>query len=218
MAYQSLPQKLEKARLLIYNSKDPQIAALLLDKVGIDEAYITEGETLFTEAKDLSDDQKQQYQEERLAYDLYFTERDIVKEKYENTLKRVTILSRKDPDLQNRLKLHAEKVYAIDDWIDFSSGFYKRLLREKAFLNKLTRFKLTEEELTDQDQAVVNLQVLRAKAKKEEGEAQQATLDRNRKLEELDDYCVELRGLAKIALEDKPQLLEKLGITVRSTE
>jgi len=38
---------------------------------------------------------------------------------------------------------------------------------------------------------------------------------RNAKMEELEDYCYELKTLATIALEDQPQLLEELGILVR---
>lgn len=50
----------------------------------------------------------------------------------------------------------------------------------------------------------------------EEGESQEATRQRNLKSEELEDCCIELRSIAAIALEDKPQLLEKLGILRRS--
>lgn len=36
---------------------------------------------------------------------------------------------------------------------------------------------------------------------------------RNEKLDELDDYCTELKAVAEIALEEKPQLLEKFDIS-----
>lgn len=50
----------------------------------------------------------------------------------------------------------------------------------------------------------------------EKGEAQEATRARNEKLEELDDYCSELKAISRMALDAQPQLLEKLGILVRS--
>lgn len=50
----------------------------------------------------------------------------------------------------------------------------------------------------------------------EKGEAQEATRARNEKLEALDDYCTELKAIARMALEEQPQLMEKLGVLVRS--
>ena len=42
----TLTQKLESARLLIFNSKDAAIAPLL-DTMGVDTAYIDKGEALY---------------------------------------------------------------------------------------------------------------------------------------------------------------------------
>lgn len=49
----------------------------------------------------------------------------------------------------------------------------------------------------------------------EKGQSQVATRLRNQKMEELEDYCYELKTIATIALEDKSQLLEVLGVLVR---
>ena len=49
----------------------------------------------------------------------------------------------------------------------------------------------------------------------EKGQSQEATRLRNAKMEELEDYCYELKTLATIALEDQSQLLKELGILVR---
>ena len=64
--------------------------------------------------------------------------------------------------------------------------------------------------------AIDNLKQLRNQAVVEKGQAQEATRLRNEKLDELDDYCTELKVVAEIALEEQPQLLEKLGIVVPS--
>ena len=51
---------------------------------------------------------------------------------------------------------------------------------------------------------------------KEKGESQQATKDKNNAFDALDKWVVRFFKVAKIALEDKPQLLESLGKTIRS--
>ncbi len=66
------------------------------------------------------------------------------------------------------------------------------------------------------ESTVRDLKILRIDALKEKKQAQEATRLRNEKLDALDHYCTDLQTLAKIALEEQPQLMEKLGILVRS--
>lgn len=67
MATKTLTDKLESSRVLIFNSRDAEVAALL-DSMGIDTAYIDEGEALYTETMTLVDQQKKEYQEQSFAY------------------------------------------------------------------------------------------------------------------------------------------------------
>ena len=211
----TLTDKLEAARLLIYNSKDKVIAPLL-DTMGIDNDYLKTGETLYTETMELMNTQKKEYQEQSQAYDKFYVEKDEAEASYKRTLKLVRALSRNNDDLQNRLGLQSAKAYAVATWIEGSLDFYNRLLNEAEFLARLKKFKVTEEKLKAEQKAIENLKDLRNNATAEKGQAQEATRVRNAKLDELDDYCMELRAVDELALADKPQLLEKLGIVVKS--
>ena len=51
---------------------------------------------------------------------------------------------------------------------------------------------------------------------KEKGEAQAATKARDAAIDELQDWLSDYLAIAKVALEDNPQLLEGLGVLVRS--
>lgn len=142
MARKTLTEKLESARLLIFNSKDPEVAPLL-DAMGIDTAYIDQGEALYNETTQLVDNQKKEYQEQSLAYDKFYLEKDDAEADFNRTLKLAKVLSRNDKDLQNRLGLQNGKVYAIESWIESSTDFYNRLLNESDFVSKLGNFKVT---------------------------------------------------------------------------
>ena len=68
--------------------------------------------------------QKKEYQEQSLAYDKFYVEKDVAETNYNRTLKLVKVLSRSDKDLQNRLGLQNGKAYAIEEWIEGAVDFY----------------------------------------------------------------------------------------------
>ncbi len=215
MATKTLSGMLESSRMLIVNSRDAEISPLL-SGFGIGDDYLRIGEILYKETMLLVSQQSKEYQEQSLAYDRYHVQRELVDSDYEHTFKLVEILSKTDTDLQNRLKLHLKMPDRIENWINLAIEQYERLLNEADFLTKLSRFKLTTEVLGAQKTALEQLRDLRNQANIEKGEAQAATQKRNVKLEELQDYTRELKELSKLAIGPQSQLLEKLGIRVRS--
>lgn len=215
MSKQSLAKKMEAARLLIFNSTDPEVAALL-DTYGIDEPYLHERMTLYNTTAELVEKQIREYQESDLAYDKFYVAKDEAQATVARTVKLVRVLARNDADLQNRLNLNTAFPDGIAEWIKHAFNFYTLLRAETVFLITLSRFKFTSERLEEEKEMIKNLELLRQQVTVENGEAQEATRERNEKLEQLDDYCIELKTIARLALESKPQLLEKLGIMVRN--
>jgi len=215
MKSQKLSNKLESYRLLVFNSRDAQIAPLL-NSLGVNADYLDQGEAFYNQTIQLVDQQKKEYQDQSLAYDSFYVEKDEAESNHHRTYKLVKVLSRNDNDLQNRLGLQNGKVYAIEEWIDNAIDFYNRLQNENDFLATLAKFRITRNRLNAESKALEDLKILRNQVTLEKGQAQEATRLRNEKLDALADYCTELKAIAEIALESQPQLLEKLGILVRS--
>jgi len=128
----------------------------------------------------------------------------------------VKALTKKDPDLQSRLNLSPLSDLRINDWIQTGISFYNSLLLEKGILETLAKYNFTTERLTAEKQELESLLQLRLQSTIEKGQAQEATRQRNQKLEELEDYCSILKAVVTIALADRPQMMESLGILVRS--
>lgn len=216
MKPQTFSQKLENCRILIFNSSKPEVAPHLAG-IGVDEAYLAVGKNLYQEVIDTSKVQKKENQEQALAYDVYFENKENCEKTYKRNLSIVKVMSRSDKDLQNRLLLRNSLIHRrVADWIISTIEFYDRLALETDFMDKLKVTKVTHEKIAADKQAIQNLNELRNDAIAEKGEAQEATRLRNQKMEALEDYCYELKSLAKIALEDQSQQLEILGILVRS--
>jgi len=211
----TITKKVDSYRALIVNSRKEAVAPLLATQ-GIDAAFLDEGDTILQDAMRLIEVQKKEYQDERLSFDTFFATKDGVEKAFLNTRKAVIQLSKNDPDLQDRLRFSPMSKLPHGDWIQAGVEFYDSLLRETAFLERLARFNLTVDRLNREKQELEALRELRTRTLVEQGEAQEATRLRNQKLEELEDYCNLLKTMASIALQDRPQLMETLGVMVRS--
>ncbi|MBI9067515.1 MAG: hypothetical protein JEZ09_09510 [Salinivirgaceae bacterium] len=215
MARKTIAQTLEEQRVLIFNSSKPEIAPLLL-AMGIDADYLKLGENIYNTVVNLSATQKKEQQEESLAFDTYQELKGDCKATASKNYKIIKMASRNDKDLQNRLKIYAPKETAIDEWIKQTIELYNLALNELAFLAIIARFGITTETLNQNKADLESLKTLHSEAFSEKGQAQEATRLRNEKMDELEDYCYELKTIATIALAGQPQLLEMLGIVVRS--
>ena len=210
----TLAQKMDSYCNLIFNSTDPQIMEALAT-IGVDEAYINEGQELFNTTLDLINQQRKEYQEQSLAYDTFYIDKEEAEAIFKRTFKLVNVHASNNENLQDRLQLRANS-RLIGGWIDDAIAFYNRLLNETEFLSSLERFKLTPKRINEELTYMQNLKKLYSEVLKEKGQAQEATRLRNEKMDELQDYSAKLKVMAELGLENTPQLLEKLGILVRS--
>jgi len=215
MGRKTLSDTLEEQRELIFNSSKSEIAPLL-SQMGIDSAYLTSGEALYNKVINLFETQKKENQEERLAYDIFYEAKNSCELEARRNYKLIRMASRNDVDLQNRIKVNQPKSGRIEDWIIQTIEFYNLVLNEQDLLKIISKYRITKQSLNKAIKDLEHLRTLRNKATAEKGQTQEATRLRNEKMEELTDYCVELKTVAKIALEGQPQLLEMLGILVRS--
>ncbi|WP_264844920.1 hypothetical protein [Capnocytophaga catalasegens] len=95
-------------------------------------------------------------------------------------------------------------------------AFYQLLDTTPNLLTPLKQLKINEEDVKNQLQELPEVEKAYATYLQEKGESQQATRDKNKAFETLDKWVSKFHKVAKIALEDRPQLLEALGKFVRS--
>ena len=74
----------------------------------------------------------------------------------------------------------------------------------------------TKAKLQAEYNLVKKVEKLDSKQESLKGEAQRGTQIRNKKIKALEDWMGKARQFARLALAEKPQLLEKLGITIES--
>lgn len=137
-------------------------------------------------------------------------------EKYASHRRKAKVAFRKDEVTLKQLGLVGTYSRAYVKWIVTMKTFYNGVLSNPAHLAKLLVFKITEEEISACITEINALETTRALYLKEVGESQEATKKKDKALAEFEDWMSDFYAVAKIAMEDQPQLLESLGMFVRS--
>ncbi len=130
--------------------------------------------------------------------------------------KKAKVIFRNDPKTMDKLAVSGSLSKAYIKWLETVKKFYSVALKDNKIQGKLVRLKITADDLTATNTMISDLEAARAEYLREKGESQDATKAKDAALEKMDDWMSEFYAVAKIALEDKPQLLESLGVFVRS--
>ena len=183
---------------------------------GYDETLLTEGKTLLTKTRQAFDFNKKEDDETSEAYKNFTELKENLAKTYTLHRKKGKVIFRKEPTTLNKLALTGSLPTAYIKWLETVKKFYTVASSDTDVQSKLVRLKITTEELNGTIELISNLELARAEYLREKGESQDATKLKDKAFEEIDDWMSEFYAVAKIALEDKPQLLESLGKFVRS--
>jgi hypothetical protein len=206
---------LEQYRVALENAKvQPEIKAEL-EEVGYDSQKIEEGSTLHATVRTAFDANKKEDDETTQASMIFKAEKEKLGNTYTQLRKRAKVQFAKDAEALSRLALDGSVPAAYMNWIEMIRKFYTTLNEDAALLQKLVRFKVTAEDITAGLTQIAVVEKARAEYLRESGESQAATDTKDAAFAQLDEWMGEFYAVARIALEDKPQLLEVLGKIVK---
>lgn len=209
-------EKVEDYRIALENSeKQPQIAANL-EVFGYTKEVIAQGKALFTACDKAIKENKREDDETLDSKKAYDQATDNLDERYRLDRKKGKIVFLNDITVKKQLGLTGDIPSAYVEWIDTTKSFYNTLIENKPLLDKLARlnFKIQDAKAGLKD--IEAVESTRVEYLREVGESEDATKAKNAAFIALDKWMREFKSVAKIAMEDQPQLLEALGILVRS--
>lgn len=187
-----------------------------LAEYGYDEAKIAEGKQLYDEARKTFDTNVKETREESLASLIFQEKYQNVQKQYSTHRKKARIIFEDNEEALVQLKLKGSAARAIALAMEEMRAFYQLLDSTPNLLTPLKQLKVTEQEVKTQLQEFSEVEKAYATYLQEKGESQQATRDKNKAFEALDKWVSKFYKVAKIAFEDRPQLMEALGKFVRS--
>jgi hypothetical protein len=210
----SLSDFFAEATVLLTNAQEHADIAAALEAYGYDAATLAEGQALLDTARDLYDAQIREYGEQHAATQAFVDASEAADKVYGDHRRLAKLAFKSDAQRQTDLHLNEHKPRAFNPWYQQARHFYTALLADSEAQTALARFNVTADDLSAAQAQVEGVASLNNAQEQEKGEAQAATQERDAAIEALDDWLADFRVVARIALEDDPQLMEALHMGV----
>ncbi len=206
---------LELYRIALENAEtQPEISAIMAD-LGCDSTVIAEGKALLTKTRTAYDANKTEDDETSAAYADFSSKKEQLEDTFSIHRKKAKVVFRNDSLTADKLAISGTMPRAYMKWLEAARKFYSVASTDTAIQGKLARLKISVDDLTAANSLISELEAARAVYLKEKGESQDATKAKDAAFVKIDDWMSEFYAVAKIGLEDSPQLLEALGKTIR---
>lgn len=207
---------LEYYRIALDNAeKQPVILAALTD-LGYDSTVIGEGKAILAATRQAFDTNKIEDDETSEAYASFSTLKSNLEDIFNTHRKKAKVIFRNDMVTAEKLAILGTMPQAYIKWLEVLKKFYTLAINDTIIQAKLARLKVTIEEINAANILISDLEAARSLYLREKGESQDATKAKDAAFYKIDDWMSEFFAVAKIGLEDNPQLLEALGKIVRN--
>ena len=213
MSYHSSISKLfSAAQTAIYNAQEHVEIQKSMNTYGFSPKRLLEGNGLLENAKILHYHKDDRYDEKRDLGSQFATDLLTARRNFEGHVATVKLAFRKEPNTLAKFKVKAI-AKKNETWMLQAIRFYDIA---EGYAGVLENYQLPREQLAQNKAMVEALMATRNRRMQKKGEAEEATRLRNEAVKALNAWMVSFRGIARIALKDKPQLLEALGIMVKT--
>ena len=135
-------------------------------------------------------------------------------DQYMITLRLARIALKGNRDAEASMRLSGPRIRTFHNWIGKQARpFYQNAVNDDEIMDALRRLLIDKRRLNLEWQSIEQAQSLLGKRDDETGEAQAATMARDKRMDEVDAWIGDFREVARITFKDNPQWLERIGIT-----
>jgi hypothetical protein len=207
---------LELYRVALENAETQTEIASVMSDLGYENEVLLQGKALLTQARQAFDANKTEDDETSAAYADFSSKKEQLEDTFTIHRKKAKVVFRNDSLTADKLTISGTMPRSYIKWLEAAKKFYSVAIADTNIQSKLARLKISADDLTAANTAISDLESARAEYLKEKGESQDATKAKDAAFAKIDDWMSEFYAVAKIGLEDNPQLLESLGKLVRS--
>lgn len=212
----SIEQRLNLANIAINNAlNEPSLAAMLAG-FGYTAERLRQGGALRENALALYQRQKSAYGDLQTANDAYAAAQAQAQETYMRYVKVARVALEEERGALQKLSLASRRKRAQSGQLAQAQQFYANALADTAILDKLAAFGITRVMLGVGQQQLDAVAQGDAVRRQRQGAAQDATRARDVALAALANWMRDFMQIARVALRDRPQLLEMLGMSSKA--
>jgi hypothetical protein len=208
-------ETLEQYRIALENAETQSEIAAIMAELGYDSTAIAEGKALLEETRNAYNLNKTEDDESSAAYANFTNKKVQLEDTYSIHRKKAKVVFRNDAVTAEKLAITGSMPRSYVKWLETAKKFYSVAATDTEIQGKLARLKISAEDITAANTLTAELEQARAEYLREKGESQDATKAKDAAFAKIDDWMSEFYAVARIGLEDSPQLLEALGKVVR---
>ncbi len=205
-------QRIQEYKLALANARKNPETMVLLKGFNYGYGTLDKGDESCDDAWVSSKKQKAEYGGKRFATKIVKKRRDLALSAFKQTFKLIKLTFRNDAEAFATLGLNQSRKPSLAGWIPQALHVYEATIENDSFVEKMGRFGYDRAKLEAELKLVKDLQAAIADREIEASQAKQATAERNAKVDEMDQWMIDFKAVAKIALKNKPHLLEELNL------
>lgn len=208
-------QMLENYRIALANVEKHAEIAEDMAQYGYNATLLEEGKSLCESARLVFDEHikvKQATFDAKTELNVKLEQLNVA---YTLQRKKARIIFRKDKAMLAKLELNGRLAKGYVKRVETMKTFYHTVQSDASIQSKLARLKIENIDIATGLLRLKALETARSAYVIKLGERQESTQTKDNALRLLKDWMIEFFLVAKIAMHDKPQLLEVLGINVK---
>lgn len=178
-----------------------------------DRKKLLEGKSITENVRMLHLSKQDKYGIQYACTDTFKADQMQAKKQYSRHIKIARLAFEGDRGIEETLQISGKRKTDIDGWLAQAHAFYNKI---GAYSKELSRYSISPEELSQTKAMIEALYDKRQQQLISKGDAQHATRQREEARNSLKVWISRFRKTARLALQDEPQLLEALGILVKT--
>lgn len=211
----SINEFLTSANTIIHNTKnDPEILSKVA-KFGYSLEKILEGEQLLRQAEELNKNSISKKGDKENLTDEFNKIYKEAKMVYSNFRKVAKAIFLKEKGKLEQLGLNDKVPQSYAGFISKCNILFENSLSDEEIKNRLSEYGYNEEKITKEREKINQLIEIYLRKESAKGDAQQLTVEKGKAFEKLHRWISQYIKIARIALSDNRETIEKLGIKIK---
>ncbi len=214
----SILERLNSMQLAVSNTfGDPRIKELV-GSFGYTDEKLNEGKDLYTNALMTSNIQTASGGSQRDYTAKVIQAEKTARAAYQDLSKVARAIFKNDKAKLKMLGIAGKMPTRIGEFLGMAYTLFNNAEQVEDVKKELTKYGYTDKKITVEKQKITDYDVANQQQEAAKGSAQNSTREQDAALEKMDEWYAQYVKIAKVALKNHKELLEKLGILARSVK